>query len=65
MKELECEVLVGNMGKVFEGSLTKCKKIFQEYKQMSKDNYGRAGGESVYLIKEGEIEEEYYGIYND
>jgi hypothetical protein len=45
------EVIVGNIGTVYQGSsVTEAKKLFDEYKQLSIDNYGRAGGESVTLM---------------
>lgn len=49
------EVIVGNIGTVYEGPLFKqALKDYGEYKRQSKAYYGRAAGESVMLIKDGQ-----------
>lgn len=54
------EVIVGNIGTVYNGRDEKeARKDFATYMQQSIDNYGRAGRESVVLMKDGEIIEEY------
>jgi len=49
------QVIVGNIGTVYAGDdLTEAKEYFKEYYEQSKDGYGRAGGESVTLMVDGE-----------
>lgn len=49
------EVSVGNLGTVYLGNHeAEAIAIFEEYAQMSLDNYGRVSGESVTLLDEGE-----------
>lgn len=49
------EVLVGNIGTVYSGPLFKqALKDYGEYKRQSIDNYGRAAGEPVILLQDGE-----------
>lgn len=53
-------VLVGNIGTVYEGPLFKqALEDYAEYKQQSETNYGRAAGEPVTLLKDGEIKWEH------
>ena len=48
-------VLVGNIGHVYAGtSLEKAKADFEEYKSQSINGYGRAAGEQVSLLENGE-----------
>ena len=56
------EVIVGNVGSVYSGNngFTANTK-FQTYAGQSKAEYGRASGEDVTLLKNGEIAKEYYG----
>lgn len=50
------EVIVGNIGTVYDGPLFKeALTSYSEYKRQSKAHYGRAAGESVTLLKDGEI----------
>jgi hypothetical protein len=50
------EVIVGNIGRVHEGSAkTEALRHFNAYVRQSKAGYGRAGGEEVALLKDGEI----------
>ena len=55
------QVIVDNVGTVFIGingfNAIKC---FNECVSLSKAAYGRMSGESVYLIKNGEINKEYH-----
>jgi len=56
------DVVVGNIGTVYSGgSFTVAHLRFAEYKTQSLDGYGRAGGESVILFKDGEIIAEHFG----
>jgi hypothetical protein len=50
------EVIVGNIGSVHFGTdLNEARKIFAEYKAQSETGTGRAGGEGVTLLKNGDI----------
>lgn len=56
------QVYVGNIGMVYDGSDEAiAESKFQEYKKQSESNYGRAGGEDVTMMKNGEIFKEYVG----
>ena len=49
------EVLVGNIGRVYHGGLHRdALDVFTTYKKQSKQNIGRAAGESVTLMEDGE-----------
>lgn len=57
------EVIVGNIGKVFEGpNGFEARKNFNTYVGQSKRQVGRASGEQVSLWKDGDILEEYIPI---
>ena len=59
-------VTVGNIGTIYDGeSLEDAQKIFKDYIEASKSDYGRASGESVYLFRNDEIFEEYIGKLDD
>jgi len=56
------EVVVGNIGTVYEGK--DCKEatgIYNDYVKISKSRHGRAGSEPITLFRNGDIEKEYYG----
>lgn len=54
------QVYVGNIGKVYDGpAYFTAKRDFDEYVRQSKADYGRAGGETVTLFKDGDIIEEH------
>jgi DNA modification methylase len=56
------EVVVGNVGTVYEGKDCKeAREIYKDYCKISKKRHGRAGGEPVTLFRNGEIEKEHYG----
>lgn len=56
------EVIVGNIGCVYHGdSLRMARRCFSEYMRKSKAGYGRAGGESVTLMRDGEPIKEHIG----
>lgn len=60
------EVIVGNIGKVYEGTNAKeSLEIWQEYANQSANNYGRAAGEDVTLMRDGEPLSEYFGTINN
>ena len=55
------EVIVGNVGTVFMGENGfNAIKTYNKCIASSKSGYGRMSGESVYLIKDGEINKEYH-----
>jgi hypothetical protein len=56
------EVIVGNIGKVYDGdSLPEAQLHVVAYIDQSKSERGRAGGESVTLMKDGDILTEFIG----
>jgi hypothetical protein len=56
------EVIVGNIGCVYFGfGELAAKEKYNEYVSQSKNNYGRAAGESVTWMKKNEIYEEFVG----
>lgn len=56
------EVIVGNVGNVYYGgSKAAATKAFNEYVRQSKANRGRAGGESVTMMQDGEPIREHGG----
>lgn len=56
------EVIVGNIGTVYSGSnFMKASCKFAEYVKQSKTGYGRAGGEDVTLMHNGEPRKEHAG----
>ena len=56
------QVIVGNIGTVYDGNnYMKALAKFATYVDHSKSNYGRAAGESVTLIYNGEIKKEFVG----
>ena len=65
MNKNSYQVIVGNVGCVYDGHNSKiAKSTFREYKRISKSGVGRAGHEPVYLIKNDETENEYYPKFN-
>lgn len=58
----EYEVIVGNIGTVYSGgSISQAKSKFATYVKQSKSDSGRAGGEDVTIMKDGEPIKEFYG----
>ncbi len=56
------EVIVSNIGTVYEGhDYKRACDVFFEYEVQSKDGYGRASGESVVMMLDGEPKHEHYG----
>ena len=54
-------VNVGNIGNIGCESFEEARKRFKEYVEQSKSEVGRAGGEDVYLLADGEIISEFVG----
>lgn len=62
MARTRYEVIVGNIGTVYSGgSLRLALKHFTEYRSQSETGRGRAGGEDVALMTDGEITTEHTG----
>lgn len=60
------EVIVGNIGTVYQGNNGfEATKEYNQYVRLSKDNYGRAAGEDVTIIRDNDVYKEYYGDNND
>lgn len=56
------EIVCGNIGSVYLGNDAEiAQEKYDEYVNQSKTNYGRAAGEDVYWIKNGEIYKEFVG----
>ena len=56
------QVVVGNIGYVYDGSnYMQARAKYASYVKDSKNNYGRAAGEPVTLLHNGEIAAEYFG----
>ena len=56
------EVVVGNVGTVVETEdSTAAQMVFDEYVQMSENGHGRASGESVVMLEDGDLVAEYIG----
>lgn len=59
------EVIVGNVGSVYSGhDEAMARKKYNSYIESSKSGAGRAGGEDVTLMHNGDIREEYTGKIN-
>lgn len=64
MKASKYQVIVGNIGTVYSGSSGFDTRVnYNTYVGKSKRNEGRASGESVTLMKDGEIELEFIGLF--
>jgi len=58
----EWAVIVGNIGTVYHGpDGAEALRRFAEYCDQSRDDYGRAGGETVVLMRDDEPVEEFVG----
>jgi hypothetical protein len=54
------EVIVGNVGTVYNGNnYMQAMSAFSAYKKRSANGYGRAAGEDVTMLHNGEIKHEY------
>lgn len=65
-EETDCEVIVGNIGTAYAGpDEAEARRKYAAYVADSKTGLGRSGGESVVLIVNGEVVEEYEGTLNE
>ena len=56
------EIIVGNIGRVHRGhSRREADRAYAIYVDQSKSNYGRAAGESVTMMEDGEVLKEHTG----
>lgn len=56
------QVIVGNIGTVYSGgNYRQASRKFTTYVEQSKERYGRAAGENVTFLCDGEIEREHVG----
>lgn len=54
------EVIVGNIGTVHTGNNPiEARKVYGEYKTLSQSGHGRAAGEPVTIMRDGDIDLEY------
>lgn len=59
------EIIVGNIGSVYHGGDDEeARETYREYVQQSKSGYGRASGEDVTWIKNGEVYKNHTGELN-
>lgn len=59
---IDCEVVVGNIGKAYAGGTrTLADDAFETYMEQSKSNVGRAAGEDVTMLVDGEVVREHIG----
>jgi hypothetical protein len=57
------EVIVGNIGTVYSGDdETEAHKTYDEYREQSQEGYGRAVGEPVTLLEDGEYVKDYWPV---
>ena len=58
----EYQVIVGNIGTVYDGpNPIEANKVYGTYKSLSQCDVGRASGESVTVLRDGEIQHEHIG----
>ena len=59
-------VFVGNIGQVYDGDdLDEANEAFDEYVELSQDNYGRVAGEPVTMTCDEGSMREYYGTQSE
>lgn len=59
---MKYQVIVGNIGTVYDGDdPVAAMNNFETYKHRSDENLGRAAGETVTLMEDGEIKVEHIG----
>ena len=64
MNKPQYEVFVGNIGSVYSGANKRDARFHaRTYVDQSKTGYGRASGESVTIMQDGEIIDEYIGSH--
>lgn len=60
MAKHQYEVIVGNIGRVHEGgNFIRACGVFVDYMRQSNQGVGRAAGEPVYLMKDGDVRREH------
>lgn len=60
MKDIKYEVLVGNVGTVYTGyNIITAMAVFEDYVRVVDATVGRAAGEEVVLLQDGEILKNY------
>ncbi len=60
------QVIVGNIGTVYEGSDVACAKAaFEVYANASRDGIGRAAGEQVVIITDDHVTHEQRGAWDE
>ena len=60
------EVIVGNVGRVYEGtSKREADKVYHDYIEISRSGHGRAGGEEVALFVDGEFVDAYSPVHDE
>lgn len=63
---MEYQVIVGNIGNVYDGNnYVTAMSNYGNYVDASKNNYGRAAGENVTLMRDNEPMVEYFGDINN
>lgn len=60
------QVIVGNVGTVYDGvDESEAEKTYNDYVELSKSGYGRAGNEDVSLMRDGEPLKEHFGRHDE
>jgi len=60
------QVIVGNIGVVYDGNfMVEAIKLYDEYVSQSQSNRGRAAGEPVTILKDGDVHKEYAGTLHE
>ena len=63
---MKYEVVVGNVGSVYHtNNPVHANRIYGEYKTDSTEGVGRASGESVVLLEDGEPKFEHIGVQDE
>lgn len=55
------EIIVSNVGKVYEGAHRGAAKAFNEYRYKSRHGVGRCAGETVMWYKDGDVHRQFVG----
>lgn len=64
---MKIQVIVGNVGTVYDGTvyngpeMVRANSVYRDYVLQSKSGKGRAAGENVTMLKNGEIHKEFIG----
>ena len=63
---MKYQVVVGNIGTIYDGNnYVTAMSNYSKYVDASKNNYGRAAGENVILMRDNEPMVEYFGDINN